>query len=792
VTLALLTFSGLTWLWPAALSLGLALVVVLWSYRAAPAGGHRLVCAGLKTLGLAALAFCLLEPLWSSQRARPGANLLAIVADNSQGLQIKDRGETQTRGEQLRAMLGQADAGWQRTLTDHFDVRRFFFEARLNATPDFGGLNFEGRSSAIGSALHGLRERFRGRPLAGVLFFTDGNATDLRDALPDLQGLPPVYPVVLGRPGPVRDLALAQVQVSQTAFEDAPVTVQANVTASGFRGETIVAQLRDASGRKIEERSQRASQADETLAFRFQWKPDKPGVSFYQLRVDTQAGASVGGLTNQSREATLLNNRRVIAVDRGHGPYRILYLAGRPNWEYKFLNRAVQEDDQVQLVALIRIALREPKFDFRGRVGESGNPLFRGFGNQEREEVARYDQPVLVRQNTRDDLELRAGFPRTPEDLYGYHAVILDDIEAGFFGPDQALLLQKFVSERGGGMLMLGGAESFQQGGYARTPIGDMLPVYLDRGSGSDPKPPGVLTWSLAREGWLEAWARLRELESDEKARVQGMPPFQVLNQVREVKPGASLVATVADAQGRTLPALVTQRFGRGRTAALLVGDLWRWGMRDADARRDLEKAWRQCLRWLVADVPNRVELTTGPGAADSSEVVQLQARVRDPKFQPMDDAAVTLEVQLVMAETAGAPTNVTRLRAEPSRSEAGLYEAAYVPHQTGGYRATAFVTNSVGGEVGRAAAGWSTDLAAEEFRSLQPNTALLETIAKRTGGQVISAAILPEFARSLPSRQAPVMEPWTTPLWHTPLVFAFALACFAAEWGLRRGRGLP
>jgi len=28
---------------------------------------------------------------------------------------------------------------------------------------------------------------------------------------------------------------------------------------------------------------------------------------------------------------------------------------------------------------------------------------------------------------------------------------------------------------------MLGGMESFQQGKYQRTPIGDMLPVYLER-----------------------------------------------------------------------------------------------------------------------------------------------------------------------------------------------------------------------------------------------------------------------------------------------------------------------
>jgi uncharacterized membrane protein len=478
-------------------------------------------------------------------------------------------------------------------------------------------------------------------------------------------------------------------------------------------------------------------------------------------------------------------------VNRGRGPYRILYVSGRPNWEFKFLNRAIQEDEQLQLAGLIRVAKREPKFNFIGRPGETSNPLFRGFGNQASEEVERYDQPVLVRLNTRDEFELRAGFPGTPEDLYHYCAVIVDDLEAEFFTPEQAALLQKFVSERGGGFLMLGGMESFQQGKYQRTPIGDMLPVYLDRVE--ETKPPGPLRLNLTREGWLQSWARLRDNETDEQARLQSMAPFQVLNRVREVKPGASVIATVADSSGKAWPALVVQRFGRGRTAALTLGDVWRWGLHDADAHRDMDKAWRQLMRWLVTDVPNRVDLAIEPQSDDAGGAVTLQIRARDPKFQPLDNASVSVEIQPVMAEAAsGSATNSLRLQAEPSVKEPGLYEVTYVPRLTGGYKVIAAVTNSTGVEVGRAEAGWSTDLAAEEFRSLTPNVALLEAIAKKTGGEIIPANQLDAFARNLPHKHAPVMDSWTFPLWHTPAMFGFALACLLGEWGLRRWKGMP
>src|SRR6185503_12729578 len=149
-------------------------------------------------------------------------------------------------------------------------------------------------------------------------------------------------------------------------------------------------------------------------------------------------------------EATLANNDRVVTVDRGGGPYRILYISGRPNWEYKFLKRGLQEDEQLEIAAIIRIARREPKFTFRGRAGESSNPLFRGFDRTD-EQTERYDQPVLVRQNIKDEMELKGGFPKTPDDLFGYHAVIIDDLESDFFTADQRLLLQKFVADRGGG-----------------------------------------------------------------------------------------------------------------------------------------------------------------------------------------------------------------------------------------------------------------------------------------------------------------------------------------------------
>jgi hypothetical protein len=226
-----------------------------------------------------------------------------------------------------------------------------------------------------------------------------------------------------------------------------------------------------------------------------------------------------------------------------------------------------------------------------------------------------------------------------------------------------------------------------------------------------------------------------------------------------------------------------------------MIADLWHWGMHDADSHKDMDKAWRQMFRWLVADVPTRVDFQIESKKNDPNQAVLLQVRVRDKVFQPMDNVSVVINVRTVTNSATGnglvTATNSLRLPAEPALTDPGLYEVTYVPRDTGGYLAEAVATDSAGAEIGRAEGAWTADPAAEEFRSLKPNRALMEQVARQTGGQVIAANKLNDFAASLPTRSAPITESWTSPIWHRSGVFLFALACFIAEWGLRRWKGM-
>ena len=489
-----LILSAPRWWAAVAAVMAIASVLLFWSYTGTRSKASlRIACAGLKALAVASLAFILLEPLLSSSRPRRGANAFAVLADNSQSLLIHDDNDPRSRGDWVRDGLRHGSA-WQTRLGQDFDVRNYVFDSHLRSVEDFDTLAFDGTGTSLGTSLSALAKRFHGLPLAGVLLFTDGNRTDLGD--PDWSSLPPIFPVVPPSRGVIRDVGIRDVSVSQTNFESAPVVLRADVARAGFPGEPIVAALVNETG-KVVERQQAKSPGDaKPLSFRFQFRAERKGVSFYTVRVfpASEDGKTEGGtIESGSSEQTLANNSRLVVVDQGGGPYRVLYVSGRPNWEFKFLRRALYDDEQVQLVGLVRIARRQPKFDFQSSArNRTISPLYDGFKDTD-DTAERADQSVLVRLGTLDEVELRDGFPKTAEGLYRYHAIIIDDLEAAFFTQDQLALLRNFVGTRGGGLLMLGGTDSFADGKYDRTPVGELLPVYLN---GS------AVAGNLARTNW--------------------------------------------------------------------------------------------------------------------------------------------------------------------------------------------------------------------------------------------------------------------------------------------------
>lgn len=776
------------WFWPAILLAVAVAALAVWSYaNLARLSWLRFGAMALKIGAVLALAFCLLEPMRRYERPRPGANLMALLVDNSRSMEMKPPGATASQLEKLKPLLN-SKSGWQLRLAQDFEVRRYGFDERLRSVDSLEELEFEGNYSSLGQSVSQLQDRFAARPVAGMILFTDGLATDDIERLLQKDSDFPIYPVVYGSGDKLQDLSIQSASVVMSSFELAPATIDANIVAKGLAGEDVVVRLVNAKGETLDSQQVTCEGNDFARRVRFQFRPERSseaGVAFQFVevravlasedRADLPAGLE--GVTSR-QELTLANNSRQVGVQPGKGPFRLLYVAGRPNWEFKFLRRALSEDPELELNALIRIARKEPKFSFRQKGVDTANPLMAGFGDDSDTEE-QYDEPVL--KPIGNDESLQAGFPSGAEDLFRYHAIILDDVEAKFFTPQQMRLMREFVTQRGGGLMMLGGQESFMGGEYDETPLSDLLPVYMRGREMSAQVQPA--RYQLTREGELEPWLRLRESQSQELVRLQQMPEFLTWNRIQDSKPGASVLASLTTVEG-VQPAVVTQRFGKGRTLAFLVGDFWRWSMRRvSEDNDDHGQHWRQLARWITGDVPRRVSVEV-EDPEDAAGAHRIVVRVRDAQYRTQDN----VRVELLVTEPDG---TVISASAKPHEKELGTYVADYWSKADGGYLCEIKVEDK-GDEALGIETGWTAQPSAREFASIVPDTDFLQQIASRTGGRLVELEELDRFVTELSSEKVPVTESRVEPLWHRPWLILFALGCLVCEWAIRRWKGLP
>lgn len=830
-----LVFANMGWMKWVALAGAVLAILTLFSYRRSSMPWSLMSLGiALRCLGIGILLVCLLEPLGTLERPKPQANVFTILVDTSNSIDVVSQDRLPPQSDKIKALLSD-ESQWQRNLSDDFRVRRYTFDSALEPVDTFEGVEYRGKESALYGSLASIAERFRGRPLAGVLLVTDGQATDRLDRLDNLVQQPavdasasgqpthslsrlgfPVYPVSVGKLTHSRDIRIASITTRQSDFETAPVTIQASIAHNGFANQLVKVDLMDAGLKTVQSQSVVLKQGSEPVSVEFRFRPEKSGVQGYQIVVGKELAAPLPtedeantdaaplaapvsrigiGATPQAKELTLGNNRRFQVVDRGRGPYRILYVAGRPNWEFKFLKRALEEDDEIQMTSLIRIAKKEPKFSFRDSKVDSSNPLFSGFEDVTQEEKEKYDEPVFARLDRTSVDQLKKGFPKDAEELFEYSAIILDDLEHDFFSLEQQSLLRQFIAVRGGGLLVLGGQESMRGKGFRNSVLSQLLPVYGEEGiseasaatsmniAGGDDTPS--VRYQMTREGWLQPFLRLAENEIAEKDRLQRMPPFEVLNRTKGIKPGASVLAEASVSPDENVPVLVTQRFGKGRTAAFMIGDMWRWGLHhDGPGSSPIGQSWRQMVRWLIADVPKPIQMKLKDDAASSSKTAHILVDVKGTDFKAVDNAQVTVSIVSPSGKSSTAP-------AEGSSAVAGQYESTFVAEEEGVYTATTEVKALDGSAMGSSQLGWVYDPSAQEFQEIGDNTKVLESIASETGGNMVNWDDLDAFVSDLPSKKVPVSETRVFPLWHQSWVLLIAIFCICSEWGLRRRYGL-
>ena len=580
---------------PLAILLWAIFTILGWfSYQATASPNARWFGTLLRAIGIGILCFCLLEPIRSIKAPKSQANPIAVLVDNSRSMRAlyekpQAAGAAQGQGAQGQAQPSllesfssviSDDADWMLKLGEQYRIRKYLFADRLESAQDFTSWDGSRYESNLQGALESVRTRFPTQPPSAIVLISDGRSTNRSSIVqtanaengPEI----PIYPVLIPPQGDLgKDLWIQDVSVQTSDFETAPVSISVSLGHRGFLSEKVEIRLEDLQQNILQKQTVQITESPNPSSVRFQFRPAESGSQGYKLVC--RSTREIPGL-----EMTLENNHRFVAVDREMGPYRILYLSGRPNWEYKFLQRALSEDAEISLTALVRIAKKQPKFSFRAKGNGDTNPLFSGFEDISEEEKEKYDEPVFARLGVVGKDELTKGFPKDAEELFAYSMIILDDLETEFFTVDQLQLLRQFVSMRGGTLLMLGGQESMRGRAFRDSVLGQLLPVYGDPSPadlfipGIEQEPQDTVRYRLSREGWLVPYLRLHDNEADESKRIEQMPSFDVWNRTSQLKIGSRVLVEGELPDGEKVPMLVVQKFGKGNSGALLVGDLWR------------------------------------------------------------------------------------------------------------------------------------------------------------------------------------------------------------------------
>jgi uncharacterized membrane protein len=724
-------------LWVLALLIAAAAAGLAWHVRREGRHfnrGRQAVLWLLETALIALLLGLLWRPAVRVATLRPQQNVIAVLVDTSRSMALKE--STQSRLDKVQARLND---GLLRGLQSRFQVRLYSFSSKLDRVESVAQLAANGPATRLGESLAAILRETSTLPLGAVVVFSDGadNAGGLdRDVMAEIrQKKIPIHTVGVGRTEIPQDVELLDVTLPGRALPGSRLDAHVTLRQHGLAGEKAHLSVREGA-RILASReitlSRQAVQAEDIL-----FHSGDPGAHRLTIAVDPLPGEEVAGNNFLTRVVQVLPGKR-----------RILYIEGEPRWEYKFIRRAALDDPSIELASMLRTSAN--KFYRQLPAGADGEKM------------------------------LAAGFPSTAAELFGYQALIIGTIEANFFTPTQQDLIREFVNRRGGSVLFLGGRRSFSEGGWATSSLAEILPVRITPGGNTFHRQPVKV--ELTPQGRESLLCRLEEDPEKNAARWEKLPDLADYQITGDLKPGAVCLVNAQLPGSKTVPLLIMQNYGRGKTVVFATGGSWRWRM--LLDHRDAAHAtfWQQLLRSLVTGTPGPVTVTSDRVIYSDEDRIHLRAEARTQSYEPANNATL-------VATISGEDGKASTVELHPSTDQEGIYEADLEAARPGSYRVevSAHRNNEMLGQ--ESLLFHREDGVAENFHPEQ-NRELLEKIARQTGGRYWKLDDVGRLPDEISFSEAGITARETKDLWDMPILFILALALRAGEWLLRRKWG--
>lgn len=718
-----LSLSPAAWVWV----LAAALLAVSWFayWRTTPdlPQRTRIQLAVLRAGAFIVLSLLLLDPraIRHSEHSEPAQVVLLVDRSASMSLPAS-AGSNETRFDaatKTAASLAKAiDDRGAHAETVYFSDGAHFDDAD-SVRPD-------GQGTHLVRALEDVARRYEGEHLAAAVVLGDGIETEaslVRRAPPAV----PTWAVGFGDTLAPNDVRVAAVDYSPIVRAPSRAIVEATLASTGPSAKRVRVRLTEGARALFT--------ADTTLA---------PGVSEATLRIPvrvTEPGRRemVLSIESPGTDQRADNNKRDIVIEVEKARAKILIVDLTPSWELSFMTALVAHDPAYEcelFVSSRRVAA----------------PVGR---------VKRPDEFVAA--------------------LADADAVVLVSVSDEFLSAATVDALKRFVTEKGGGLLVMPGPSSLFETGPAWTRMADILPVrgtapmsftlqYTSLGPGAQ---------AASNPATTDLVPLFTQTEWQERAPLLGFYPGLAPTAATEVLLGV---------RGRSLPALAYTTAGKGRVATVAAGPLWRWkfvaesnGVYDALVSSLFDVLTR-------GEESGRFMLTSKKNVFDAGERPELYAEIFNEKMQPVSGGAVRVEIARVDSSGTETPLEQTPMTRESADSPRLSAELGVLPAGRYVARGSADLPEKT---IESKPLEFRVSTTSVEFQRTPQDRDALVRIARRAGGDYVTpdeAASLVDKLKLEPRRVPTVSE---SVLRASAPLFLILLALLAGEWLLRKRAGM-
>jgi hypothetical protein len=609
-------------------------------------------------------------------------------------------------------------------------------------------------------------------PLMGVVLLTDGRDNAGRDAARLAARLgnanAPVFPILIGSEQRPKDLAVAHLDFPQLSFKKDKRILTAVLTTSGFEGEEVVVTLEPAEGEPIT----KAITPDQTEAIvTFELDDEEIGRHEYTLTVKPQEG-----------ETRRDNNSRRFALTIVDDKVRVLLAEGEARWEFRYLTNALYRDE--------------------------------GVGRENVKEVVFHQPYIGIMADTWFPRQLQ--LPADPTDLANSpfadpDLIVIGDVAEADMPEEAWLLLERFVAETGGTLVLIAGKNDFplahRSQALARLlPMTKLRPVNItDNTAAGDPTERGFHL-RLTPDGEREAMLQFDTQSRLDNTRAWAGLPGHMWGIFGEVKPNATVFVTADMGRGgnftleeeRKNAVIVHQYLGTGQVLWIGIDSTWRWRHRVGDKYH--HRFWGQLGRWATRNKASagnevvrfglqRTEIEFGEDAVIQARWTQ-KFLAENPNIRAK--AVISKKTTDADGKSEFDARPFSTLDLEPTRTGSLLHEARAITLPPGEYKVRLDAPDALKGGEEISTTFYVNEKPTLELSDLSANRKLLQQIADVSDGSLY----FPDTASSLPDRLVPPeyrsVSREEIELWDNWPILACFFALLTIEWVVRKLNGLP